>query len=277
MLEPRLAVAVQPAIFHSVGLWMTTWMPSHISCQKPLRPDAVAGAGFGSGFLINQMETAETRYETASIKMASAAPIAWIAKPAIAGPASCAVDRLTSILELPSTRSARSIRAGRYDWYEIPKKTLKTPTTRPTAYSCSMVNTPKLKAMGMVNRATMRPRSEAIINGRRFNRSAYTPATRPSTGKGRNSSAVSSPTWKGAAWSSRMATVGTASALTWVPASLIVWPTHRRMKSASRHRRPPSARSQNPIFSDMERNPCRSARRDCPSAPECKRPGPATA
>ncbi|TMC14668.1 MAG: magnesium/cobalt transporter CorA, partial [Chloroflexi bacterium] len=43
--------------------------------------------------------------------------------------------------------------------------------------------------------------------------------------------------------------------LTWVPASLIVWPTQRRMKSAFRHSRPPSARSQKPgsaVVSDTE-------------------------
>jgi hypothetical protein len=43
-----------------------------------------------------------------------------------------------------------------------------------------------------------------------------------------------------------MATVGTASWLTWVPASLTVWPTHSRMKSPLRQSLPPSARSQNP-------------------------------
>ena len=43
-----------------------------------------------------------------------------------------------------------------------------------------------------------------------------------------------------------MATVGTASWLTWVPASLTVWPTQRRMKSPCRQSRPPNARSQNP-------------------------------
>src|SRR5205807_3762685 len=67
MLLPRLEVAVQPAIFQSVGLWMTTWIPSHISCQKPLRPLAVAGCGCGSGLRIAHRETAETRKDAASI------------------------------------------------------------------------------------------------------------------------------------------------------------------------------------------------------------------
>src|ERR1700694_5014872 len=113
MLLPRLKVAVQPAIFQRVGLWMTTWIPSHISCQKPVRPEALDGFGSGSGFLISQRETAETRKEAASREMARAAQISGMATPAIAGPASCAVERLTSSLEFPSTRSARAINAGR--------------------------------------------------------------------------------------------------------------------------------------------------------------------
>ena len=61
MLLPRFQVAVQPAIFQRVGLPITTWIPSHISCQKPVRPEALPGLGSGSGLRISQREAAETR------------------------------------------------------------------------------------------------------------------------------------------------------------------------------------------------------------------------
>src|SRR5205814_7450477 len=43
MFEPRLVVAVHPAIRHRMGLLKTTSMPSRISGMKPVAPDAVLG------------------------------------------------------------------------------------------------------------------------------------------------------------------------------------------------------------------------------------------
>src|SRR5437588_374776 len=115
MLLPRLLVAVQPAIFQRVGFPITTWMPSHISRQKPDSPPAVPGCGAGSGLRIPKSEAAEMAKEAASTQSDSTAPMAWIRKPASAGPASCAADLLTSSLLLPSTRSVRGISAGGQD------------------------------------------------------------------------------------------------------------------------------------------------------------------
>src|SRR5215469_10362797 len=113
MLEPRLLVAVHPAIFHRVGLPSTTRIPSHISTQKPLRPEAVPGAGAGSGRRMAQSDRTETAKEAASTAIALAAPTICRSRPAIAGPATCATLRLTSSLLLPSMSFDRGINAGR--------------------------------------------------------------------------------------------------------------------------------------------------------------------
>jgi hypothetical protein len=89
-------------------------------------------------------------------------------------------------------------------------------------------------AMGTLASATVRARSQAIMIGRRRSLSAYTPATRPRVGKARNSNAVSRPTWKGVAPSKRIATVGKASWLIWLPSSLIDWPPQSFRNSPSR-------------------------------------------
>ena len=115
MFEPRLVVAVQPAIRHRIGLPKTTSIPSRISGMKPVAPDAVLGRGSGSGVLIKASASAEKRNETASTATAFAPPINWIRNPATAGPATCAVDRVISSLVLPSIRFGRSTSTGRYD------------------------------------------------------------------------------------------------------------------------------------------------------------------
>src|SRR5256885_3336899 len=113
MFDPRLVVAVQPAIRQRIGFLNTTSSPSFISGTKPLDPLAVLGRGCGSGALITLSATAETRNERASTATALAPPIHWIKKPATAGPETCATDRLTSSLVLPSTRFGRATRTGR--------------------------------------------------------------------------------------------------------------------------------------------------------------------
>src|SRR5437016_14392297 len=68
---------------------------------------------------------------------------------------------------------------------------------------------------------------------------------RPRTGKARNSRAARVPTWKAPACRTRIATEGSARAVTWVPASLTAWPVQSSRKPRSRQRRPPSARWRN--------------------------------
>src|SRR6266851_3012135 len=96
-----------------------------------------------------------------------------------------------------------------------------------------MVSAPSTYAAGTLASATMRSRSHTIMIGRRRSLSAYTPAMRPSTGNARNWQASSNPTWKGVALRMRIATVGSASALTWLPSSLMAWPHHSFRNSPS--------------------------------------------
>src|SRR2546428_1585844 len=115
MFEPRLVVAVHPAIRHRMGLLKTTSIPSRISGMKPVAPDAVLGRDSGSGVVIEARATADARKERASTATALAPPIHWINKPATAGPTICDAERVTSSFVLPSIRLARSTKAGRYD------------------------------------------------------------------------------------------------------------------------------------------------------------------
>src|SRR3989442_2026813 len=89
IFEPRLLVAVQPAIRQRIGLRKTTSIPSRISGMKPVAPDAVLGLGSGSGVLIRASASAENRKDTASTATAFPPPINWIRNPATAGPATC--------------------------------------------------------------------------------------------------------------------------------------------------------------------------------------------
>src|SRR2546429_9239369 len=115
MLDPRLLVDVQPAIFQIVELPNTNRTPPNISLRKPLRPASLAGCGAGSGLRIHHKERTDTRNDSASAMTARAAPSTWIKRPAIAGPAICATEPVTCSLLLPSTRSERAIKAGRKD------------------------------------------------------------------------------------------------------------------------------------------------------------------
>src|SRR5216110_2331540 len=132
MFDPRLVVAVQAAIRQRIGFRKTTSIPSRISGMKPEVPDAVLGWGSGSGFLIEASASAERKNDSASTATAFAPPIHWMRNPATAGPATCAVDRVISSLVLPSSRLGRSTSAGRYDWYDTSKKTVKIPLSRAT-------------------------------------------------------------------------------------------------------------------------------------------------
>src|SRR5438309_11161788 len=116
MFEPRFVVAVQPAIRQRSGFLNTTSSPSFISGTKPVAPLAVLGFGCGSDVLIVIRASAERRNDSASTATAFAPPIHWIRKPATAGPATWAVERLISSFVLPSSRFGRSTSTGREDW-----------------------------------------------------------------------------------------------------------------------------------------------------------------
>src|SRR5260370_41790538 len=134
MFDPRLNVAVQPAIRQRIGFLNTTSSPSLISGMKPVPPLAVLGRGCGSGLLMVLRATAETRNDSASTATAFAPPIHWMRKPAIAGPETCATDRLISSLVLPSSRLGRSTRTGREDWQDTSEKKVANPGRRAPRY-----------------------------------------------------------------------------------------------------------------------------------------------
>jgi hypothetical protein len=87
----------------------------------------------------------------------------------------------------------------------------------------------------MAARMSSRARLQAIISGRLRTRSTMAPAKRPRIGKGTRLLATSRPTAAGPAWKVKIASVGSARMVTWLPTSLTLWPPHRSAKSRSRH------------------------------------------
>ena len=96
------------------------------------RASCSARSGSVSVFRIEKRKSAETKKLIASSRIATGAPTAEMTTPAEPGPASCEAERLISSFELPSTSWLRSTSEGRYDWYATSKKTVQTPTRKPT-------------------------------------------------------------------------------------------------------------------------------------------------
>jgi hypothetical protein len=86
-------------------------------------------------------------------------------------------------------------------------------------------------AIGTEARTAARPRSQAIITGRRWTRSSQAPAGSERKRKGIRCSPASSPTSKAWAWRSRMAAVGSARKVTPLPRKLTVCPSQSLRKS----------------------------------------------
>ncbi len=107
-----------------------------------------------------------------------------------------------------------------------------------TPISSQMFSAPSTAASGINASSAMRPRSAAIINGRRRRRSASTPACNPSSTAGSFPAAASSPIWPGVACRVNAALSGSASPDTLLPSAETVCPAHSRMKSGCRHRLP---------------------------------------
>ena len=73
-------------------------------------------SGAFSGAWISQTETVERTNEIASIRIVIAAMKSCTSQPARATPLTSATEALAESLLLPSTRSARSMSDGKYDW-----------------------------------------------------------------------------------------------------------------------------------------------------------------
>ncbi len=83
----------------------------------------------------------------------------------------------------------------------------------------------------MVTRIAARARLQMTIRLRLRTRSTIAPAPSAITGNGMRWAAMSSPTAAAPAWKTKMASVGRASTVTWLPISLTIWPPQSRPKS----------------------------------------------
>src|SRR5215831_20864525 len=102
------------------------------------------------------------------------------------------------------------------------KNTVSDPAKKPTTYSCASPSTPIQYATGTEQRITARPRSATISTGRRASLSTHTPAGSASTRNGIHSTVLSTATSNVVAWSTTIATSGSASSVIWLPNSLTV-------------------------------------------------------
>ena len=97
-----------------------------------------------------------------------------------------------------------------------------------------MRRTPLTAASGMISSRAARPRSAAIITGRRRTRSTHTPAKSPTSRIGADPAAASSPICQGVASRVSAAISGTASAVTCEPTSEIAEPAQNFRNSRCR-------------------------------------------
>lgn len=118
---------------------------------------------------------------------------------------------------------------GRNEVDATSKNTVSVPVTKPTAKSCQMVRTPPAYAAGIEHSAAARPRSPAIMIGRRRGtRSIQTPAGSATRMSGTESATPSAATSSVVAFSVAIATKGSARKVIWLPSSLTVAADHRR-------------------------------------------------
>ena len=97
-----------------------------------------------------------------------------------------------------------------------------------------MRRAPVIAASGMISSNAARPRSAAIITGRRRTRSTHTPAKRPTSRTGADPAADSSPICQGVASRVSAAISGTASAVTSEPMLEIAAPAQNFRNSRCR-------------------------------------------
>src|ERR1051326_1021766 len=124
------------------------------------------------------------------------------------------------------------------------------PIRKPTTYSTPIESQPAHAQIGTTSSASARPMSDQTMIGSFGARSISTPAKRPKSANGIDSSAVSTPISKGVAFKSSAAVSGSARKVIWPPKCVIVSEVHNRTKSALRH---------NPL------NTCSFFWRDCAS------------
>ena len=115
------------------------------------------------------------------------------------------------------------------------KNTVNTPIASAPAKSSHRRSAPIPARIGMPTRIRRRATLQAIISGRLRNRSTTAPANSARIGNGMRLAATSRPTATAPAWNVKMASVGRARTVTWLPTSLTVCPAQSRAKSRSRH------------------------------------------
>ena len=93
---------------------------------------ALRGRGGGSGVRTSAIDTAETRNDAASNRIAIGAVSAVTRNPAIPGPDTSATDSESASLAFACTRFSRSTSDGTYAWYDTSKRTVSRPAAAAT-------------------------------------------------------------------------------------------------------------------------------------------------
>src|SRR5207237_8003238 len=89
--------------------------PSHVCARMGA---VVHGAGrAGSELRISASESADTRYDHASTRIANGALNNWTSAPAVLGPPTSAIEELIASLLFPSTTRSRPMSDGTYAGY----------------------------------------------------------------------------------------------------------------------------------------------------------------
>jgi hypothetical protein len=185
-----------------------TPMPSRISRMTGSR--SAIGGGGGSGRRIEPRSTADTRNETASMKIASGALSSWMRKPLIPKAVNSAAEPEAASAPLARTSWLRGTIDGRYALSAASKNVLRIATTNDTRSNWARVNQPPTAPIGIVNSRTARPRSAQTMTGRRRSRSTQAPTTRPNRSAASRSIERTSATSNAPAPRTRMATNGKA-------------------------------------------------------------------
>ena len=203
-----------------------------------------AALGLGGGVStcrIRWTKNAEPTKQIASIAIVSGAPTTRIRTPPVAGPPTCATDWRPCSLALPSLIFSLGTSVGQVALVRHVEEhgaDRRPPARRRTAAPASARRAPRPPAACRARAA--RTRSLATSTRPLRQRSTHAPAGRPITRNARNSKVPSSPISNSRAPSSRIASTGSASTVSWVPNWLIASPMKSWRKSWWRNSPPRS-------------------------------------
>src|SRR6185369_9703740 len=166
---------------------------------------------------------AEPRYETESAIRATGADSSWTRNPPSAGPPTKDIARLPLMSEFPCTKPVDGTTQTNMVALLRSNRMEKQPIPNATRYSWVRLRCPNAYATGTEASSSARATSETIITYRRWRRrSTQTPAGSDRTRLAARPAAVSRPISIGVALSTRTASSGSASNVTWSPTYEIV-------------------------------------------------------